>query len=240
MSAETPSRIVVVWHIFLGNNHSLAILQDQLETLKISGLANAAHRIYYSVTGDYMPNYEKGLSLLHSLPLPFESLQESFGNTTWEAFTLTQIPRILQPEDTLLYFHTKGITQPYNPCVTTWRKCMEFFLITHWRHCVRALQTHDTAGIKYSESPCAHYSGNFWWSRGAHFLNVFEAHQDLLRRGDRYQDEFFIGRIPHKSFCLYSGEGTIGYEYFSTEEEWAEHIPFAPAVAGEDSNTAGC
>ena len=52
---------------------------------------------------------------------------------------------------------------------------MEYFLMTHYKDCLEALNTHDIVGVNYSGSDAKvgpHFSGNFWWSTGKYYLSL--------------------------------------------------------------------
>lgn len=116
-----------------------------------------------------------------------EDLRNIFNNVTrnvGEDYTHKKMQEDCKKEDQMvLYLHAKGITSIMNNLTVPgliskyrnryyWRLFM-YNAITDWRKCVEALQSgYDTAGIDYSESPSAHYKGNFFWSKSDHIKSL--------------------------------------------------------------------
>ena len=68
------------------------------------------------------------------------------------------------PNCKILYLHTKGISFPHNQNITDWRNMMSYFLVNKTDTCLELLKNYDTVGCNYMDTPCKHYSGNFWWA----------------------------------------------------------------------------
>jgi hypothetical protein len=69
----------------------------------------------------------------------------------------------------MLYVHTKGVSRGIeNVCVADWRVYMLYMLTVHARACIAKLETVDVVGCNYLSIPYPHFSGNFWWTLGAH------------------------------------------------------------------------
>lgn len=98
-----------------------------------------------------------------------------------ENHTYRKIYRDCVREDCIVaYIHAKGITSytkylqyPDQQSATAfksyyyWRQYLNWGAIENWKTMVRALDTHDTAGINYQTVPSPHYSGSFWWANSS-------------------------------------------------------------------------
>jgi hypothetical protein len=78
------------------------------------------------------------------------------------------------PQSAILYMHTKGITYKagtkIHACVQDWIALMLYFLVERAQDYLPIL--HDVAGCNYRTHPVPHYSGNFWWARGAYIAKL--------------------------------------------------------------------
>lgn len=73
----------------------------------------------------------------------------------------------------VLYLHTKGVRHNNeNPCVVDWVRALSYFNIYKHETCIQGLNNYDTVGVNLQDSPCIHYSGNFWWSTSSHLRTL--------------------------------------------------------------------
>ena len=113
--------------------------------------------------------------------------------------------------------HTKGCTRindldsgDYSyKNVENWRHMQEYFTIDKYDECLEGLKTYDVVGSNYMQYPNylnvpAHYSGGFWWSKSEFIKNLPNPQLYLnFKNVDRFNAEFWLGRIYHKALCLY-------------------------------------
>jgi hypothetical protein len=105
----------------------------------------------------------------------------------------------LNPNDTVLYFHTKGVSRPDDAFRKYWRRAMIKYVIERWRECEEKLKTFDTVGYNWKGD---HYSGGYWWAKAA-AINRTKSISDIRKNPvhtpshftpqevDRIQPEFF-------------------------------------------------
>ena len=148
------------------------IFDDQINTIKKSGLYNKCEKIHLGILGNgKIPIDEK-----------FNILYHDYRITLYEIHTINHIKTYcdnLDYEIYILYLHTKGVRKAGNDNVTkSWRKMMEYFLIEQYKICIDNLNIYDTLGnnivnlscynkdkISLNKNHTFHYSGNFWWSK---------------------------------------------------------------------------
>lgn len=138
-----------------------------LNSIKLSGLLNELDSVIINNIG--IPLDSKIYTALDSR---IQVLQHSSDSQLFELPTLRLIHEYSQknPNVKVLYLHTKGISyDKSNYKYLTgldWINYMLYFLVgaSHYRECLRILDTHTTAGCNFSEKPHPHYSGNFWWA----------------------------------------------------------------------------
>lgn len=158
--------------------------------------------------------------------------------TITENYTFQKIWNDCQKEDLVVgYIHTKGITaiQHLHSGQTgkfknyyAWRQYLNWGVLTCWKTCVNALDTHDVSGINYQTDPSPHFSGNFWWSTSDHIRDLPDpatkewwyelkektTNQWLKTCSDRFRDEQWVCSLPgtnaYNVFELRSSENPAG------------------------------
>jgi hypothetical protein len=215
------SSVKVFYHIYAtGSPEVISVIQNQISKLQTSSLTNIASGIYVCLSGNNQENYDKVASYIQSLPSPFILYKPEFGDTTWEKFTFRRMIEIIQPEDKVLYMHSKG-TNNRNPNIESWVECMLYFLCDHHTFCINALDTHDIVGAIWREqcnTTPPHFSGNFWWTRGDYFLDTYSKFKDTLV--DRWSDEFLITRNSPRVKVLFDDKQTDWYHRNISPEEF--------------------
>ena len=100
----------------------------------------------------------------------------------------------------MLYVHTKGVSRGIeNACVSDWRAYMLYMLTAHAHTCIAQLETVDVVGCNYLGIPYPHFSGNFWWTLGAHARA-----QKLEALTDKAAAEWWIFSTRPRAFhCLW-------------------------------------
>lgn len=163
---------------------------DNLTFLRIRGIAKQDLRI----------RMFKELILTYTTKCQMEYIENQFYNDydmfyrfnddivdeNTEALTLTRLyedcHKLLNDDDVVFYFHSKGITSYISnvgPGLIKehrirhyWRNTLNHYMMTRWRDCVKALETHDVVGLQCIEEPYKHLSGNFWWARASYIKTL--------------------------------------------------------------------
>ena len=165
------------------------IFNDQINTIKKSGLYDICEKIHIGLLGD-INNYNDIIFNDNK----FNILYIDTRIDLYEINTINFIKYFcskINHEIYILYIHTKGVRKAGNEDVTiSWRKMMEYFLIEKFEHCINNLDVCDTIGNNIVNLHCCdinevcvnknhsyHYSGNFWWSKKSYidklvFLNL--------------------------------------------------------------------
>ena len=196
------------------------VVDEQFALIKSSGLSDASEMIYVGLAGDGELTLPKGFSLLCQSP----------RLDIFEYETLSHIWKHSHNNDGLAwYIHTKGVSktaeewdrnkQLYRDILRIeslemlqkheqeWRRYMQHFVLKSHRRCVEALQECDVVGASWRETPCPHFSGNFWWARTSYLRGLCEPHE-LSSTANVFGDgrggaEFWLGSgSPRaKSLC---------------------------------------
>lgn len=71
-----------------------------------------------------------------------------------------------------LYIHSKGISHKNpNPAIDNWRDLLNHYMITQWRRCFEALDTHDVVAVRDKHTANVGdvlVSGNFFWANSSY------------------------------------------------------------------------
>jgi len=153
------------FHHICFDKNGKEILQEQLNTLKTSGLYDATKTIYCSILGN-MQDFK--------LPEKYKIVHQAEKSTEYERKILEFLYSFSQTNDAKVwYIHTKGLShygkETYKR-VNDWRKYMEYFIIKRWRQCNNDLDKYDIAGVNFLAEP-PHFSGNFWWAKTKYLKN---------------------------------------------------------------------
>ena len=84
------------------------------------------------------------------------------------------------------YWHTKGASHPFNPCVHDWRRYMMYFFLRG-----PSLE-HDVTGVNWNEDPAQGkwFAGNFWWA-STEYLRKLQKPEPTR---NRLEWEFWLGK----------------------------------------------
>lgn len=188
MSSTEPA-IRIFYHITCINNWR-TIVREQFLKLIFSGLYHRATSIHCFMV---IPKYDRSNDCKTFVQrfgnkIVVEDtvgLHEPAGTNEW--FTLNQIKKFIQqPTDRILYLHSKGITRCDHPAiypnVEDWRDVMDYHLIFRHEACLDALQRHSAVGVNYLGDP-PHFSGNYWWCTGKHYLQLPDNPEIASREG---------------------------------------------------------
>ena len=162
------------FHICAKNAHSRHIVHEMTIAILFSGLYDAADSIYC-----YMSGTEEWMSLVKTDILTYGSKFKLMayvpGDTSYERLTLEDIHNHIQDDDRILYIHSKGVNHsPDFQCVTDWRTYMLYELIRYHPKWTSLLtdNSYDVIGCNYRSEPLPHFSGNFFWIRGAYYKTL--------------------------------------------------------------------
>lgn len=161
--------VKVFYHVCATGPAWEAVVRDQLAKVHWSGLYDAAETVHVWVSGPGAEAcravlWEYGAKIVIEACLP--------EDTSFERLTLLGMRPLVRHDDKLLYLHSKGVTKDNRTRVLHWRQFMEHALVKQWRRCLDLLEVADVVGASFKTQPAAHYSGNFWWCTGAHFLRL--------------------------------------------------------------------
>lgn len=188
------SRIQIVYHITCLNNWR-DVVHEQLTRIIFSGLYDLIESVHCFVVSLETEQYTDIITFLASFGSKI-ILQKivSSGN---ESVALNFIRTIVEPDDKVLYLHTKGVTRykqtnislhhdqitvevpNLDENVQSWRDMMEFFLIKEFKRCLSLLDSVDVVGSNLCNNP-NHFAGNFWWARGKHLLSLPPCDHDSM------------------------------------------------------------
>jgi len=182
--------IHIFMHVCMIENWEV-IMNDQINTIKTSGLYDICQKIHIGLLGD-INNIHKTIFKDDK----FDILYIDSRIDLYETNTINFIKYFcskLNDEAHILYIHTKGVRRAGNDNVTiSWRKMMEYFLIEKYQYCIDNLSFYDTIGNNVINSYCYdmdkiavnknhtyHYSGNFWWSKKSYIDKLLFIDIDL-------------------------------------------------------------
>ena len=227
-------RVKVALHITATSHYRLSI-QQHLSRLIFSGLYDIAEGIYCFILGPSDAEIKTAAKFVQRFGRKAIVAGNSTETSLYERFTLLGIRAHLQPDDFLLYLHTKGLSHPSDDVrIFDWVFYMHYFVVKHFPVCLALIEEHfDTCGVDYHFAaqekpwiPSEHYSGNFWWARAAYFLSLPES------IGDQYLDpEMYIGSGSPRYVALWESN----VDMYSTEFSPLEFVDTA-AIAVEMPN----
>lgn len=175
-----------------------AIVRDQLAKIHFSGLYDAVEYVACFVAG---PEAQRAVEVLREYGAKVAVHACEPGDTSYERLTLLGMHKLVRPGDKLLYMHSKGVTKGNSQKVLHWRQCMEHALVKSWQRCVDLLEVADAVGTNFRAAPALHYSGNFWWCTGAHFMRLPH------RIGDNYLDpEMYVLSVQCNAVAFLGSE----------------------------------
>lgn len=221
MTKTTPCPpIVICLHVGAISPDGLTIFQEQVQLLRNTGLYDLAIDVCVGIVGDHFtPEWisHPKLSVMY----------HDKDHTCYEMLTLNHLKKRLchfhLSDAFVLYIHTKGVRSRHlhnTKAVDQWRRVMEYWLVTRFRRCLRLMMEHnlDTLGgnvvnlcpdksrkhiFQVNPDHCFHYSGNFWWARASHLLQLpdletYRQHEyddhDLYRLR---AENWILSRYPH-------------------------------------------
>lgn len=198
--------ISIWYHIRLFGNqpptinpdYSISLMMEQMETLKSSGLLDAAEDLTVCVNGD-------SENILAAMSLAPENSR--FVNNGPGAQGLLATVNALRkwsidnPNRMVCFFHAKGLTHPGDDFCIRWRKCMEKHVIKNWRTCAEHVDSGvDTVGAhwltkeKYGNSVTfPFWGGQFFWANTSFLAELPAIPNNPTCPDDWYLSERWIG-----------------------------------------------
>jgi hypothetical protein len=195
----------IFYHIFC-NANTLNTVRDQVTKIIFSGLYSDVTKVYCFLAGE-KEHIDRVKGYLQTLPKKFEIKAEGAGDNSYERFTLDKIDGLITDADKFLYIHTKGVSRHQDPnnhsdCILLWRNYMEYYLIGLYKKCLEKLDNHDIVGVAYKDVQIGpHFSGNFWWSTGKYFKQLFKD----KKIGPNYNDTESYIFLNNPKFCRLDG-----------------------------------
>lgn len=131
----------------------------------------------------------------------------SVNHEGWENPTLFEIWKHAQrSNEAVLYFHSKGVSQPDDKHKPYWRQLMQKHVIAQWRRNLEYLNGVDAVGVNWTDNPMfPHFSGNFWMARCDWLRKLpdpreyITKHKELTVGGwpwERMSGEMWLGSKP--------------------------------------------
>lgn len=187
---------------------SPAIVYEQMDALRSTGLLDAASEFIVGINGDQESVPFANLVIPAKATRVFHGLKSRSEN-----LTLVKLEEWLKTHDGwyVLYFHAKGVTHTsgdYAERCVRWRRCMMNNLVINWKRCVADLSIgFESVGCHWMTGLCDGtqniWGGNFWWATSG-FLrtlpSIFE--RDRIKQSgiesleSRYEAEVWIGNGP--------------------------------------------
>jgi glycosyltransferase involved in cell wall biosynthesis len=214
--------IVGLYYIWLGGGYK-SIVQQQLDTLKKSGLYDASSKILCFISGEDKEHYINYLNTFDKLEIIYSK------DNLFEKFALNNYKQYITFEKyNLYYFHSKGTSHSNNKCIEDWVKYLNYFILGKWKICTELLNYFDCVGCALKQFPKKHYSGNFWWSNSEN-LNK------LSVIGNGYLDpEMYVCSDPHVN-CVEIHNSSINHG--NTEYPIAKYIQISDYELLDNINT---
>ena len=153
-------RIIGYCHILL-QNHWYSVVIEQVRILLTSGLYDVCETINVGCVGSRAER-EIFKKLILNLYPKFKLRYFSQNVREYEFPTLALIEKE-KGDYAGFYFHTKGITRPFETYINHWREWCNESILNRWQeHYKRILQGYEVSSVNEMKSP-DHFSGNFWW-----------------------------------------------------------------------------
>lgn len=168
-----------------------SIYENQVQLLKNSGLLDITENVYIGVSGP-MPEidlFPKAKIIVHN-----EKLEEGENQTLRKMYEMCQT---IEPCK-IWYIHTKGASRKTVDNTDSWRKYLEYFVITKHKNCIEALDEYDACGAEWrKQHDRSLFVGNFWWANSSYIKsleNILTGHLPT-GSGERHHAEYnFISK----------------------------------------------
>lgn len=186
--------MAVFYHCWWPGASTCVIMSEQMAALKQCGLEDAADEIHIGFQGS---NYGREAVRAGIAPVK--------AHIHHEEEKLGEIPTLMiasgfarsHPGWKICYFHTKGASR--GDATRRWRHCLENTVLHHWRDCVAALDSADTAGAHWMRNASGQqfWAGTFWWANADYLASLPLPTE--LRECNRWWSELWVSsesRMP--------------------------------------------
>lgn len=178
ITSSFKKEMYLFFHICCMGNYD-EVSRELIENIQDSGLYEKCSKIFYTILG--VPNKEF-LDWIKSFSKT-ECVYESANLKEFEFPTLIKLQEFCKHNDAyVMYFHTKGVSNPEDKDKIKWRKRLAQKTIDEYNICVSFLNKGcDVSGCGWKEHPFnrttavnydlfthSHFSGNFWWSKSSY------------------------------------------------------------------------
>lgn len=218
------------------------VVADQLKLLNLP--PNVLTGFYFSI-GLSKDAYEKDeqqceelkiINSLHSGAFLKKSLLSEYEFPAMRMISSHVKAGIIEDDDYVLYFHTKGVSIPTNIRAQKWRVFMNLAMLKYLPKRIKELEETgmDLNGVNWSDwAGIEHFSGNFWLTRGAYIKSLpdFDVYNQTKRanfeksdRDYRFNAEFWIGASSRKPYKVISQYMRNSHWPWYDAKTWDIHI----------------
>jgi len=196
-----PKGPLFYWHVALMSEWE-PIVREQLALLQFLGHCS----VFTAVLGNHQ-DYAKFLSMTKGRGIEVERYSADLHNYETETLQILWEDAKNYPDAGIVYFHTKGVSNPADRWKPTWRRVMQRYILAEWEYNLAQLAEYDMVGTNWQNSgDLPHFQGNFWVARGdwiAHLMPPIEHRK--LRPGEivcghpweRMHAEMWLGSEPY-------------------------------------------
>jgi hypothetical protein len=192
---------IIAFHAYIFGDHYMEMMTEQFRKILTSRLYENVDRIYIGVVDSGTGIPAGGVDWIHYFWKFSDKVQIAlYAGNKDETETMQWIRNyaINNPNDNVLYFHTKGITH-YTIPAEDWRRYMEYFTVENWTDCVQKLnEGYDCCGVMWNSETVwgvfPHFSGTMWWAKCS-YINTLN--HGYLETDWRLHREFWIGSNPN-------------------------------------------
>jgi predicted O-methyltransferase YrrM len=221
-------KILVFSHNYLIGDWK-TIVKEQVDMLIEHELYDRSDHIYYCVFSKENEEYYNFIDIIKCRDYLNKINIVRHKENAHELYTLRLLKKISSQYNNsyVLYYHTKGLTSIENhrdeniyedvmyENVMSWRKCLEYFNIERWKHCIKTLKDNHISGALYitnGQYYKNYFAGNFWWARTDYIKQLKDISTDV---DNRMSNELWIGTNPHRWYSFYSkGWESVYKTYF--------------------------
>jgi transposase-like protein len=208
--------IGVFYHCYIPDNHNSTLwhvlIDEQMGMIENSGLAKVGNinmcitmpmywsidhgersRLFYNYVREYIWDRYPFVNIIE--------IRDTGDENIYECQTLRHLHKysIVNPDHSVLYFHTKGITT--NRLETKlWRQILDQVMVNQWQQRYLELKDVDCLGISYrnTENDIQVFSGNYFWADCKYVASLREPPIE-----DRYYYELWIHENePKRKFIM--------------------------------------
>lgn len=192
--------------------HWYSVVTEQIRILLTSGLYNECEEINIGCIGSLSDKAFLEKFIISQYPkLKIKYYGEDPLQYEFPTLRLIEADR---SDYAGFYFHTKGVTRPFESNIQHWRVFLNEKCINQWRHHYEnILDGYDISSVNFLKSP-DHFSGNFWWFKRSYIDTLPPI--DHLDLSNRYHAEQYVamgkGKFYYPTFQE-PGETVFKFKY---------------------------